>query len=105
MQVLLLTNEYPPNVYGGAGVHVEYLARELAKLIDVDVRSFGDQDESGERLRVRGFQPAHELSAAPETLRPVLGAFSRNLAAVGEPVTADVVHVHTWYAHLGGILA
>ena len=105
MQALLLTNEYPPNVYGGAGVHVEYLARELAKLIDVAVRSFGDQDESHERLRVRGFQPAHELGGAPETLRPVLGAFSRNLGAVGEPVMADVAHVHTWYSHLGGILA
>ena len=43
MQALILTNEYPPHVYGGAGVHVEYLTRELAKLIDVDVRSFGDQ--------------------------------------------------------------
>ncbi len=105
MQALLLTNEYPPNVYGGAGVHVEYLARELAKLIDVDVRSFGEQDESTDRLRVRGFQPAHDLGHAPDTLRPVLGAFSRNLAAVAEPVTADVAHVHTWYAHLAGILA
>ena len=44
MKALILTNEYPPNVYGGAGVHVEYLSRELAKLIDVDVRSFGEQD-------------------------------------------------------------
>jgi alpha-maltose-1-phosphate synthase len=105
MQALLLTNEYPPNVYGGAGVHVEYLARELAKLIEVDIRSFGDQEEATDRLRVRGFQPAHDLSAAPETLRPVLGAFSRNIGAVAEPVTAEVVHVHTWYAHLGGILA
>src|SRR3712207_1478902 len=105
MQALLLTNEYPPNVYGGAGVHVEYLARELAKLIDVDVRAFGDQDESGPRLRVHGYEAAHELEGAVPTLKPVLGAFSRNLASVAEPVTADVVHVHTWYAHLGGILA
>jgi alpha-maltose-1-phosphate synthase len=105
LEALLLTNEYPPNVYGGAGVHVEYLARELAKLIDVDVRSFGEQNERGEHLRVRGFPVAHDLTAAPSNLRPVLGAFSRNLAAVAEPVTADLVHVHTWYAHLGGILA
>ncbi len=47
MKALLLTNEYPPNVYGGAGVHVDYLARELAKLMDVEVRCFGDQDEKG----------------------------------------------------------
>src|ERR687888_1767455 len=105
LQVLLLTNEYPPHVYGGAGVHVEYLARELAKLIDVDVRSFGDQDEQRSDLRVKGYRVAHDLSKAAENLRPVLGAFSRNIAAVADPVTADLVHVHTWYAHLGGILA
>ena len=105
LEALLLTNEYPPNVYGGAGVHVEYLARELAKLIDVDVRSFGEQDERGEHLRVHGYGVAHDLEAAAANLRPVLGAFSRNIAAVAEPVTADLVHVHTWYAHLGGILA
>jgi len=105
MHVLLLTNEYPPNVYGGAGVHVEYLARELAKLIDVDVRAFGEQDEDAAQLRVRGFGPSHDLERAPETLRPVLGAFSRNIAAIAEPVRADVVHCHTWYVLLGGILA
>jgi len=105
MQVLLLTNEYPPNVYGGAGVHVEYLARELAKLIEVDVRAFGEQDEQAGSLKVKGFAPAHDLGGAPETLRPVLGAFSRNLAAVAEPISAEVVHCHTWYSLLGGILA
>src|SRR6185503_16716372 len=55
VEALLLTNEYPPNVYGGAGVHVEYLARELAKLIDVDVRSFGEQDSHEGSLLVRGY--------------------------------------------------
>src|SRR6185295_4481852 len=54
MQALILTNEYPPNVYGGAGVHVEYLTRELAQLIDVDVRTFGEQDVREGSLRVRG---------------------------------------------------
>src|SRR6187402_514340 len=105
MQALILTNEYPPNVYGGAGVHVEYLTRELAKLIDVDVRTFGEQDISDGSLRVRGFPVASDLSAAPQQLRPVWAAFSRCLGFVAEPVTADVVHCHTWYAHLGGILA
>jgi glycogen synthase len=104
VEALILTNEYPPNVYGGAGVHVEYLTRELAKLMDVDVRAFGDQDESTDGLRVKGFQPAHDVSRAPETIRPVLGAFSRNLAWAAEPVTADVVHCHTWYSLLGGIV-
>ncbi len=105
MQALILTNEYPPNVYGGAGVHVEYLTRELAKRIEVDVRAFGDQQALEGQLRVRGFPVAHDLAAAPPTLRPVFGAFSRSIGFVAEPVTADVVHCHTWYVHLGGILA
>jgi starch synthase len=104
VQSLILTNEYPPNVYGGAGVHVEYLVRELARLIDVDVRTFGSQDETAERLRVRGFPVAHDLSRAPDKLRPLLAALSRDLSFTGEPVEADIVHCHTWYTHLAGIL-
>ena len=50
MKSLLLTNEYPPNVYGGAGVHVEFLSRELARLMDVEVRCFGDQRLDDGRL-------------------------------------------------------
>jgi len=105
MRALILTNEYPPNVYGGAGVHVEYLTRELARLIEVDVRTFGSQDETDGRLSVRGFAPGHGLDAAPELLRPLFTALSRDLSFVGEPITADLVHCHTWYTHLGGILA
>ena len=105
MQALILTNEYPPNVYGGAGVHVEYLTRELARLIDVDVRSFGAQDLSEGSLRVKGYPVAHDLGATPEQLRPVLGAFSRDVGFFADPVAADLVHCHTWYTHLGGIVA
>jgi glycogen synthase len=105
VRALLLTNEYPPNVYGGAGVHVEYLTRELARLIDVDVRTFGVQDETAVALRVRGFDVAHDVSALAETLRPVMSALSRNLSFLAEPVDADVVHAHTWYAQFGAVLA
>jgi glycogen synthase len=105
MRALILTNEFPPNVYGGAGVHVEYLTGELAKLIDVDVRTFGSQDSTESRLRVRGFTVAHDLSSASDQLRPLLGALSRDIGFVAQPVDADVVHCHTWYTHLGGILA
>jgi glycogen synthase len=105
MQALILTNEYPPNVYGGAGVHVEYLTRELAKLIEVDVRTFGEQGVLDGSLRVRGFSIPHNLTTTPPQLRPVFGAFSRSLGFVAEPITADVAHCHTWYTHLGGILA
>jgi glycogen synthase len=101
----MLTNEYPPHVYGGAGVHVEYLARELARLVDVDVRAFGDQDEMHDRLRVRGFDSPHDLSGAPELIRPVLAALSRDIGFLSVPVSADVAHCHTWYSLFAGILA
>ena len=55
MKVLFYTREFPPYVYGGAGVHVEYLAAELAKLMEVDVRCFGDQDQENGNLTVKGF--------------------------------------------------
>ena len=61
MKTLLLTNEYPPHVYGGAGVHVDYLSRELSKLMDVEVRCFGEQDERIGDIVVKGFGPgAHK---------------------------------------------
>jgi len=105
VKALLLTNEYPPNVYGGAGVHVEYLTRELARLIDVEVRTFGTHDAIDGNPRVQGFPVAHDLSATSDRLRAVLAAFSRNLGFVAEPIDADVVHCHTWYTHLAGIVA
>ena len=57
MRAALMTREYPPNVYGGAGVHVEYLSRELAKKIEVEVHCWGDQDSDNGNLHVRGAQP------------------------------------------------
>ncbi|MBV9134854.1 MAG: glycogen synthase [Chloroflexi bacterium] len=103
MKALLLSNEYPPYIYGGAGVHVEFLSRELAQLIDVEVRCFGDQDSVDGRLRVRGY-PEPEGLTAPEYLKPVYGAMARDVAWAGTATNADVVHCHTWYSHLGGIL-
>ncbi len=105
MRALILTNEYPPDVYGGAGVHVEYLTRELARLIDVEVRTFGTQDLTSDHLRVRGFGPAHDLASADPRLRPLFAALSRDVGFAAEPVEAEVVHCHTWYTHLGGVLA
>ncbi|PZR62073.1 MAG: glycogen synthase [Chloroflexi bacterium] len=105
MRVLILTNEFPPEVYGGAGVHVAELTRELRRRIDVEVRTFGTQEEGQAGWHVTGTQAAHDLARAPEPLRPVLAALSRDLAMVVEPVAADVVHCHTWYTHLAGVLA
>jgi glycogen synthase len=104
MKVLLLTNEYPPTIYGGAGIHVDYLSRELAKLCQVDVRCFGNQKLTHGRLSVRGFDLKSRHSTAPKPLRPVFGAVQRCLDFNDMAIDADVVHCHTWYTHLGGIL-
>jgi alpha-maltose-1-phosphate synthase len=104
MKALFLTNEYPPYVYGGAGVHVEFLTAELARIMDVEVRSFGDQHVQRDRLTVRGFDVDQTAITAPKPLQPVFGAMTRNVATAGTNVDADVVHCHTWYSHLGGIL-
>jgi alpha-maltose-1-phosphate synthase len=103
LKTLLLTNEYPPNIYGGAGVHVEFLSRELAKLMDVEVRCFGEQHVDQPHLRVRGYLEP-EFSNTSGHLRPVFGAIGRDVAWASDNVDADVVHCHTWYAHLGGVL-
>jgi glycogen synthase len=106
MKALLLTNEYPPYVYGGAGVHVEYLTRELARLIEVEVRCFGDQDVREGRLRVKGYGVPKELAAStPPQLRSPVEMLQRSVNWVADPVDADVVHCHTWYAHAGGLLS
>ena len=105
MKALILTNEFPPNAYGGAGVHVAELTRALRHLIEVEVRTFGAQDEREPGWRVRGYPVELDVAAASEQLRPLLAALSRDLSFVAEPVAADVVHCHTWYTHLAGVLA
>jgi glycogen synthase len=106
MRVLLLTNEYPPHIYGGAGVHVEYLARELAQLASVEVRTFGTQQVEQQHLRVRGLRSdSAAFAVAPAGFASPLQALSTCLSFVGHPMVADVVHCHTWYTHFGGILA
>jgi alpha-maltose-1-phosphate synthase len=106
VKALFLTNEYPPHVYGGAGVHVEYLSRELAKLMGVEVRCFGEQDVTGAHLRVRGHGVDPMLFAATDAkLRPALQALARCISFTAQPIDADIVHCHTWYSHFGGIVA
>jgi hypothetical protein len=97
MKSLLLTREFPPDVYGGAGVHVEYLSDELSKLIDVEVRSFGQQDASSEHLRVKGYPfAADSFAQVDKKLRGALDTLETNLKTLTDPVDADVVHCHTW---------
>ncbi|WP_219529802.1 glycogen synthase [Nonomuraea guangzhouensis] len=98
MRVDLLTREYPPEVYGGAGVHMEYLARELRRLADVRVRCFGaSRDEPG----VSAYRVPAGLQEANAALQ-VLGV-DLEMAAACEG--AGVVHSHTWYANFAGHVA
>ncbi|MCU1599436.1 MAG: putative glycogen synthase, ADP-glucose transglucosylase, Actinobacterial type [Frankiales bacterium] len=93
MRIGILTREWPPEIYGGAGVHVEYLTRSLRTLVDVDVHSFG-----GDGATVHAPDPG--LAQANAALR-TLSVDLRMAAAVGG---CDVLHSHTWYADLAGHL-
>jgi glycogen synthase len=105
VKALFLTNEYPPNIYGGAGVHVDYLSRELAKSMAVEVRCFGDQKLDKGNLTVRGFELDGDEFTCPKPLRSVFGAVRRCTDFNTANIDADLVHCHTWYSHFGGILA
>ena len=99
MRVALLTREYPPEVYGGAGVHVEYLARELRAFEDVDVHCWG-----APRDDATAHQPWTALAGdAPELA--ALRAVSIDLTMAAGIADADITHTHTWYAQFGGHLA
>ena len=104
MKVALLTREYPPNVYGGAGVHVEYLARELARSAEVTVHCWGDDRPHVGGPTVVAYRPWEAL-AGPEPYAPALEAFSIDLTMAAGVAGAELVHSHTWYANLGGHLA
>jgi len=105
VKALFLTNEYPPHIYGGAGVHVQYLSRELAKLMPVDVRCFGDQNQVSGNLSALGYGLVSDAYTCPKPLKSVFGALQRCIDFNTTNIDADVVHCHTWYAHFGGILA
>ncbi len=106
MRVGLFTREYPPQVYGGAGVHVEYLSRELAKLIEVEVHPWGPQQSDAANLHVRGAEPWSEISdGTTGKFKGALEALSLNLTQVKALEGVDVVHTHTWYVSMAGYLA
>ncbi len=105
MKALLLTREYPPHIYGGAGVVVDQLTRALARRMSVEVRCFGERPPTGDGVTVRGYAPWDRLKAAQGEPRfaPALETLSINLAMARDGVDADVVHAHTWYADMGGL--
>jgi len=105
MNILFLSREYPPHVYGGGGVAVDHLSRALARRASVEVRCFGDGDQTREAVRVRGYRAWERLAGTADApYAPALEAFSVDLAMARDPVAADVVHAHTWYVGLAGLL-
>ncbi len=105
MKTLFLTREYPPYVYGGAGVHVEYLAQELAKLTEVEVRAFGDQKKKDKKLSVKGYPFDNALfDNAEDKLKAIFKTLSTGIHMNTDFIDADIVHCHTWYSHFAGII-
>jgi starch synthase len=94
VRVGLLTREYPPDVYGGAGVHVEFLAHELRALVDLDVHCWGEGAGGG----VVRHRPWSALDGANDALR----TFSVDLSIAAGLQDRELVHSHTWYANLAG---
>jgi starch synthase len=106
MRVGIMTREYPPNVYGGAGVHVEYLARELARKIEVEVHCWGTQREDHGNLHVRGDDPPHEITGDTKAkFKAAVDALALNLSTMKLLGEIDIVHTHTWYVSMAGFLA
>lgn len=106
MKALFLTREFPPYVYGGAGVHVEYLAKELAKLMNIEVRAFGDQNETNGNLSVKGFSwHDSKFEGVDEKLKMIFKTLQVDLDMNIDQINADIVHCHTWYSHFAGIIA
>ena len=103
VKVALLTREFPPEVYGGAGVHVEYLSRELAGLVDVEVHCFGEPRPSD--LVAASYQPWEVLVGGASPDGGALGTMSVDLAMAARLSGVEIVHSHTWYTNLGGHLA
>src|SRR5690348_11937884 len=100
-RLALLTREYPPEVYGGAGTHVEYLVRELRKLLDVTVHCWGaPRDEAG----VKAYRAWDALSE-PRPEAAALQAISIDLAMAAATKGSDLAHSHTWYANMAGHLS
>ncbi len=106
MKIALFTNEFPPNIYGGAGVHVDFLSQELAKLASIEVRCFGQQSEHNGTMNVQGIQPSLTKMDDPSNAHiKMFQNLSRNVEMAQHTMQADIIHCHTWYTHLAGIFS
>ena len=108
MKIVMLTNEAPPNIYGGAGVHVDFLSREIARLEgkqhSIQVVCFGDQDELEGNRSLRGVPEIYPLPLPNSRRQKLFDTLFKNLVMAGALEDGDIVHCHTWYTHLAGSL-
>src|SRR5437763_5518975 len=105
MKALLVTREYPPHIYGGAGVVADQLSRALARRMAVEVRCFGPREPRRDGITVRGYTRWERVGGGKDAPRfvPALETLSIGLAMARDEVDADVVHAHTWYADMGAL--
>ncbi len=108
MNITLLTNEFPPYIYGGAGVHVDYLSQALTSVglnrHQVEVLCFGDQLEIRESLGITGVVPNFSLPSQNVRHAKFLDTMARNLMMAGLAKDSQIIHCHTWYTHFAGCL-
>lgn len=104
MKIALFTNEFPPNIYGGAGVHIDFLSQELAKLGQIEVRCFGDQKVALENMNVIGITSSLTKMEDPNNTHiKMFHNLSKNVEMAQATTDTDIIHCHTWYSHLAGI--
>jgi alpha-maltose-1-phosphate synthase len=103
VKTLLVTREYPPQIYGGAGVVVDQLSRALARRMSVEVRCFGPREPRADGVVVRGYTPWERVGGKDVRFAPALETLSIGLAMARDHVDADVVHAHTWYADMAAL--
>ena len=100
MKVSIFTLEYPPNVYGGVGVHIKSIVKHLSKYVDVEIRTLNANRNSD----VKEYE-SWNIFDGKYPWDKVLSTLSLNLSMVREPVDADIIHTHTWYTNLAGFMA
>ncbi|WP_300977799.1 glycogen synthase [Flavobacterium sp.] len=104
MKIALYSNEFPPHIYGGAGVHIDFLSQELAQLAQVEVRCFGAQSETTENMHVQGITSSLTKMEDPSNAHlKMFHNLSKNVEMAQATPEADIVHCHTWYTHLAGV--
>jgi glycogen synthase len=106
MKIAIYSNEFPPNIYGGAGVHVDFLTQELAKMAEVEVHCYGDQNIDSGNLHAYGVN--NTLSSTSWEDNATNKMFMNILKDVEMARTtkqADIIHCHTWYTHMAGVFA